>query len=300
MKEILFTSQSSSPEVFIKLGEKCPTKCNGCFYGTIGSNEYEKSEVIASILKGLQCTENYFTFFLYGVDTISNNHIWEYLETIYSFWREAVLQIDDAQIFQKEYITKLLEIAQKYRGVSFLLSKNINSEAEIQVYFSVMRLLSKLQVTRVRYDMTLDYSRFSPYLEEHNGVEVSENTKYFNHAFSYADMHGSITDLVVKNPAQGKLSWCKFTKCILPDFYKVLEDVIEVKDMIEIDIQWNFRIHHPICFLSDIKISHISRGKNQILQDFKLAQKYFWTRYKGNMEDACYRCIQKGYSYNES
>ena len=231
--DAFFTSRTESPEIFIKLGEKCPTKCSGCFYGTVWSNEYENTKVIASIEQGIHYTQNHFKFFLYGVDTISNKYLHEYLDVIYDAGRQAVLQIDDSQVFQKQYIQKLLSISSKYRNVSFLLSKNVTTQLDVDSYLLVIKLLHKLGVSNIRYDIAIDYTKFSDYLKSKEYMEIFENDQFFNHEFTYMDAHGSITDLVVKNPAQWKLEGCRFTECIFPDFYEVIGDEVQVKDMIE-------------------------------------------------------------------
>ena len=114
MYDTLFTSRNTSPEIFIKLGEKCPTKCSGCFYGTVGKGEYDSSKILISLAQGIECTEKYFKFFLYGSDGVMNSSIFVYLDFIYKNNRQAVIQIDDSQINSILYIKQILTITHKY------------------------------------------------------------------------------------------------------------------------------------------------------------------------------------------
>ncbi len=299
MSEIIFTSPAKAPEIFIKLGEKCPTKCSGCFYGTIWNEDYDAQKIVHLIEYAHKVTSPNFVYFLYGVDTILHTNLNIYLEKITDIWRWVVLQINDVSFFEKEYLHTLHTLSKSYSNLYFLLSKNINSMKEFLEFLKIAKTLEQMGIESIRYDMSLDYEKLLPLIRNISWIEITQSADYFNYEFIFKNIRGSISSKVTNNIAQHSLDGCNFETCIYPDFFSLENGNVEMKDMIEFDIAWYIRIHHPVCFLSDIKISHIRHSWQEIFQHFVQSEHYFKKYSSGSMKKNCFECIQNWYSFEK-
>ncbi len=299
MSQIIFTSSAKAPEIFIKLGEKCPTKCSGCFYGTVWNQDYDSQKILDNIVYANEVTTENFVYFLYWVDTILHTNLDIYLEKIKELSRWVVLQINDASFFEKEYLQRLHSLSKIYPEMHFLLSKNINSLKEFLDFLKIAKMLEHMNIDTVRYDMSLDFEKLLPLIRKTSWIQITKSEDYFNYEFLYKGIHGSISSKVTNNKAKESLDGCNFETCIYPDFFNLENGELEMKDMIEFDIEWYIRIHHPVCFLSDIKISHIRYTREEIFRHFLKSEQYFMKYSSWSMKKNCFDCIQSWYSFEK-
>lgn len=294
----LFITDTNEIEIFIKLWDKCPTACLNCWYANAPLKFYDINIIKKNIYSCLNITSNNIRFFLYWVDTFSCDYLEELLDYIYSFWRKVLIQIDYRKIiWMKDYINLLIS---KYSWIEFLIARTIQDKIDLSLIIQSIKFVSSnFTSTTFRYDLIINTEKYGKIfnLLINKFSSVQDINMHDNYSFYLNNISWSISKEISIDSKNSIINNISFKDCVLKSFFLIEWNKINLFDSIEVDFDWNFRIHTPICFLWDIKISNINFSNKKILDDFSKFNLYINSRDYSVMWKSCYDCIKSPYVY---
>ena len=294
----LFYSESNEIEVFIKLWEKCPTACNSCSFANAKEQFYDYKIINKLIDSAVLLTWDNIRFFLYWTDTLMHPELENILDHVYLRGRVAMIQLDYYSIENKMDLLNSLKM--NYPQIEFLIARMIKNKDDFSNLLLSFKNHTKLYPTiHFRYDIIIDTYKypkaFEIMLRKMKGVV--ESNMHDNYSFTFGSVSWCLSKAITINPKEKKVDNVSFKGCVLDKFYNVGTDRVDLFDSIEIDNDGNFRIHTPLCFLWDLKISNISFSNKKIINDFRDFKKFLRGRDYSDMWKACYKCIKTPYSF---
>ncbi len=296
----LFFSESDEVEIFIKLWEKCPTACNSCSYAHADLKFYDKEVISKNIKDAVSLTWPNIRFFLYGTDSLKSSDLKEILDLIYNLWRTAMIQLD---FYNIDANNKLLsELSLEYNWIEFLIARMIkNKDDLICLLESFKRHTKEYPNIYFRYDIIIDIKKYWKAFELILKMlkNVVHSNMHDNYSFTLGKISGCISKAIQIDVFNKRINDVSFKSCVLKNFFAIKEWWIQLFDSIEIDQEGNIRIHTPLCFLWDIKISNIKFSQEKIMIDFSSFEDFLLSRNYSDMWKACYECINTPYKYKE-
>ncbi len=294
----IFSSKTNYIEFFIKIWKKCPTDCTNCSYAKSKLDYFSLDNIFERIdyWKNLFYSKD-FVYFLYGVDFLCHPKAFDILEYVNKTSRKFKIQIWLDNLHNKQNI--LEEIYKKYWFFEITLANEVNDNEDVKNVFKAISVFSKMKYLRFNVDLIIDIDSNKILVDKLKWLFWNYFIDKVHKNLSFDDVWNInlwITNKFYFKPKSKEVLWVLYDNCVMDDLFDIKDDVIYFNDHLELDYDWNFMLHTPLCFLAYIKIAHKNDSEEKILNKFKKFKKDV-SKISSNMSNKCYSCIINNYPW---
>lgn len=297
----IFSSKTTYIEFFIKIWKKCPTNCKNCNYANSKLDFFSLENILSRIKYWKELfLDKDFVYFLYWIDFLEHPNSIEILDYIKSTWRKFKIQIGFFELHNKSHL--LEKFYEKYWFFEVTLANEVNTKEDIKNVLIAISIFSKLTYLRFNFDIITDFAENSKFIMDLKKIFKKWNIDIIHKNLTFDDVWNinlGITQKFNINSLNKNIDNVPYNKCIMDDLFYIENNVIYFNDHLELDYDWNFVLHTPLCFLAYIKIANINDTRNEILKKFEKF-KFDVSIVQGNMWKKCYNCIMNSYPIDKN
>lgn len=290
---MIFSSKTNYIEFFIKIWKKCPTACSNCSYANSNLDFFDLKNIFERIDYWKNIFEwKEFIYFLYWVDFLEHPKMFEILDYVKKINRKFKIQISLIDLEEKKDI--LNNLYKKYGFFEITIANEVNTISDIKKVLKALSIFSKIKKLRFNFDIIIDLVKNKLFIDNLKKLFWNYKIDNVHKNLTFDDIWNINLGITQKFDIDWKLKkinnlW--YDKCIMDDLFEIKDDIIYFNDHLELDYDWNFMLHTPLCFLAYIKIAHKNDSNVIILDKFKKFKNSV-LKIRGNMWKKCFECIK--------